>query len=359
MTGNLKPISIALLYDDMLVKDDIYNAESGVLLAKRGTVLNERLIKAIRTHNEDRDTIFVSAEVHQDLQSRKVPMKIARREEIEESTGYSEAKDKTFELLDEMTQSKTINKNALNDVADELSERLEINTPSTITTLINALAPVDEYLQRHCVNISLLNGLFGKWMGMSKSVVDNLVLIGLLHDCGKAMIPAQILNAPRSLSLTEFEVIKTHPVYTFDLLDAFPCQIRLAASGHHERVDGTGYPKKLKNLEIPLEARMTAITDIYDAVVSKRAYKNPRSPFAVLAMIKQMQGVQLDSGLVDVFVENMLKQLMNKPMEMSDGSVSIARSYDLDSIEYPTVEINGELIETNKSIYCLSLHSQE
>ena len=353
----LKPISITYLYEGMRLTDDIYDADSGRLLIKSGNTLDKRLLESIKKLNDNRDTIYVSNLVYNELMSRHETDEQISREKLEESTGYAESLDKTIKLLDELSTKDTINQNALNDVAEELSERLELSTPSTITTLINALAPVDEYLQRHCVNVSLLNGLFGRWLDMSKKNVDNLVLIGLMHDCGKAHLPKEILSAPRKLTVTEFEVAKMHPTFTYKLLNEFSEEVRLAASCHHERIGGNGYPHRFNNDKIPFEARITAISDVYDAIVSRRSYKEPRSPFHVLSVLYMMRDEELDEKLIDVFIENMLKQLIGKQVRLSDNTIGIVRAYDMNDIEYPVVEVDGKKVKTSKNCYCISQHT--
>jgi len=356
---SLKPISIELLFGGMTVRDDIYDADYKQMLVKGGTALTANTIKSIRRLNADRETIYVSPYVYRELVGETLPCEVVNREKLEEKTGYAEVKSKTFELLTEMSQKETIQQEKLCTVADELSERLEIAEPSAITMLINALAPVDEYLQRHCVNLGLLNGLFGRWMGMSKKAVDNLVLIGLLHDCGKAMLPAAVLSAPRRLSAVEYEVVKMHPVYTYNLLTEFSESVRHPASSHHERMDGTGYPNKLAHAKIPREARITAITDVYDAVVSQRAYKTPRSPFSVMAMLNELSGTELDAELVGIFNTNMAQQLIGKPVAMSDGTFGVVRSCDPKDIEHPTVEIAGIMVKSSKNLYCTSMYTED
>ena len=353
----LKPMSVTLLYDGMHVADDIYDAGSARLLAKAGTVLNDRLIEAIKNHNHHKDTIYVSAAVQAVMVKKDFGDDIVASKQLEEETGYTDVKDKVFETLNDLTHTKSIKEDKLMDVAEELSHRVEKTSPSAIITLVSALAPADEYLQRHCVNLSLLNGLYGKWSGLTKKMIDNLILIGLLHDCGKAFIPSQILQAPRRLTISEFEVIKMHTRYTYDLLEDFPEEIRYAASSHHEKMDGTGYPRGLKNDEIPFGSRVTTISDIYDAAVSQRSYKKASSPFQVLAMLKTYNEGGFDPKFVDFFVYNMAKELVDKPVEMTDGSIGIVRFYEIDKIEFPTVEVNGALVKTNEKFHCVSLYT--
>jgi HD-GYP domain-containing protein (c-di-GMP phosphodiesterase class II) len=343
----------------MFVKDGIYDANSVKLLAKGGTYLNERLIEAIKKLNENRDTIYVSPAVYGELKKLEVPVEIISRDALEKSTGYSAALDKTINLLNEITEGKGIRTKAINEIATDLSESSGINSPSIITSLINALGPIDEYLQRHCINVGLLNGIFSQWLGSPSEVVNKLVLVGLLHDCGKALMPSMILNAPRKLTITEYEVIKTHAKVSYDLTMDFADSVREAAYSHHERMDGKGYPRHLKGEDLSLASRITAITDIYDAIVSQRLYKTPHSPFDALARISELRGDGLDSGLVDIFIEHMVPTFQNKPVLMSDGSIAIVRSFDIEDVEYPTVESNNEFVKTDENYYCVGLHLRD
>ena len=349
--SKLIAVSLKLLYDGIDVQEDIYDADAKLLLLARGAAVNPETIEKIRDLNSGRDTIYVSGNTYKAILERLPPMEVPKRQEIERLTGYSVAKDETFELLDEIARNKVVKEESLNTVSTELSHRLEVTSPSTILSLINALAPVDEYLQRHCVNVSLLNGLIGRWLGLPKREVDELVLIGLLHDCGKAVTPPKVLNAPRKLTLVEFEVIKMHSAYSYGLLTEFAEPVRRAARAHHEKVNGAGYPDRLARDSIPYEGRITAVSDIYDAMVSQRAYKTPRSPFSIMAYLSELKDKDLDGELVNVFVRYMPVELMNKPVVMSDGSVGVVREFHPDDIEYPTIEINGLAIKTGKDLY--------
>jgi HD-GYP domain-containing protein (c-di-GMP phosphodiesterase class II) len=221
------------------------------------------------------------------------------------------------------------------------------------------MAPVDEYLQRHSINVSLLNGLIGRWMGMSESDINNLILVGLLHDCGKTLIPSQLLNRPRRLTLVEYEVIKNHVDFTYKLLHELPELVRLATSSHHERIDGTGYSRKLSNVEILLEARITAVSDTYDAMTAQRAYQKPKSPFKALAQLEELCQSQLDDDVVRVFLKNMPDELLNKPIMMSNGKVGIVREYDHKNIEFPMIDIDGQVIKCNEKLFPLYMFNDD
>ena len=356
--NNLVAVSIDLLYEGMDVQEDVYDADAGRLLIKRGAVLTAESIERIKSINSGRGTIRVSGNTYRNLMDKMPQIKADNRLELEQETGYKAVKDETLDLLNKISHEKAVEQESLNMVSTELSNRLEVTSPNVILSLINALAPVDEYLQRHCVDVGMLNGLIGRWLNLPKADVDRLVLIGLLHDCGKALIPSQVLNAPRKLTLTEFEVIKMHTVYGYELLSEFPETVRSAARGHHEKVGGIGYPDRLSPDRIPMESRITAVSDIYDAMVSQRAYKKPRSPFSIMAVLSELSGSDLDPGLVKLFNQNMPRELIDKQVKMSDGTIGIFREILPDDIEYPMIEVDGHVLKSSSKWYCTSMYTE-
>ena len=355
----LMPVSIRLLYDGMVVHDDVYDADSEMLLIRSGNTLNADQIERIHRINKGRDTIYVTGRTHKTMVSKRPNIDIDSRSEVESNTGYSEIKDKTLDILDNITGDKSVSQESLSEVANEISGSIVSTPPVIVMSLINSMAPIDEYLQRHSVNVGMLNGLIGLWMGLSQEQIDKLVLTGLLHDCGNAFMPPSVLTAKRQLTVVEYEVIKMHTVHTYELLTDFPEDVRLAASSNHERLDGSGYPKGLSGESIPFEARVTAVSDIYSAMVSKRTYKVPHSPFSVLALLDSMCPDQLDSNVVKVFKENMPKELINKPVTMSDGTIGVIREYDPDDIEYPKVELSKRIVKTSTALYCVSMYNDD
>jgi len=355
--SSLTAVTIDLLYDGMEVEEDIYDFTAATMIVGRGAALTYDLIEKIRTLNKYREVIYVTGKTYRSLIEKSPPPMPYVREELEENTGYASTKDETHGMLDEVSRSQAVEQGKTHTISSNLSSQLEVLCPSTVMALINALAPVDEYLQRHCINVSLLNGLFGRWLGLPKSEIDKLVLMGLVHDCGKALIPPHILNAPRKLTLTEFEVVKMHAVFSYELLYKFPEPVRLASRLHHEKICGAGYPDRLSRDSIPLEARITAVSDIYDAMVSQRAYKKANSPFHTMAMLEGLKGKDLDARLVNVFNQRMPFELLNKLVMMSDGSVGVVRAFDPKDIEFPIIEVDGRALKSGANWRCVSMYS--
>jgi HD-GYP domain-containing protein (c-di-GMP phosphodiesterase class II) len=345
------------LYEGMVTPHDIYNADSSILLLSQGNMLRMSQIGAIRRINNDRDIIQVTLETKKLLMENGLGCKMVNQAKLEQETGYDGAAKEAQAMLADISQKHTIPRDTLNTVSVNLFHRLEVTSANKILDLINALGPVGEYLQRHCVNVSLLNGLMGMWLGLPKEKIELLVLVGLAHDCGKAEIPTQILNAPRKLSVAEFDIIKSHPTYGYDLLTDFTPEVRLGTLGHHEKYNGRdGYPNSLSGSSIPIEARITAISDIYDAMVSSRSYKGARTPFNVLAHIKKLQETELDPLITDVFIKNMPNELVNKPVTLSNGDIGAIHAVDPDDLEYPFIRLGRKVVKSDEKLHCTGMY---
>jgi HD-GYP domain-containing protein (c-di-GMP phosphodiesterase class II) len=151
--------------------------------------------------------------------------------------------------------------------------------------------------------------------GFDDAYIDQLFRFAPLHDVGKIAIPDSILLKPGKLSAQEFEVMKTHTIRGQQLVDELIADfgldgmkgidtLRNIATFHHEALNGTGYPLGLKAAEIPLEARILAVADVFDALTSKRPYKQAFSNEEAFTVLKQMSGTKLDPECVDAFVSH-------------------------------------------------------
>jgi HD-GYP domain-containing protein (c-di-GMP phosphodiesterase class II) len=359
ISTDLISVSIELLYDGMRVPHDIYDADGKLLLIRQGHTLKINQVEAIRRFNKERDTILVTPETQKLLLENKLLNRPAYQAEFEKKTGYSDAKGETLDVINEITETKVAPRDKINAISDDLSEKVENTRPDVLLDLVNSLAPKDEYLQRHCINVSLLNGLIGKWLGLPKETVDMLVLVGLVHDCGKAAVPSQVLDAPRKLTSAEFEIIKMHPVYSYELLSEFPETVRLGARGHHEKYNNRGYPDGLSADKIPLAAQITAVSDIYDAMVSQRSYKTQRNPFHIVAWIRGLRGTELEPTIIDVFTENLPKEMVDKRAMLSNGEIGIIHKLDHNDLEHPFIRVGDKVIKSNKDLFCTKMYLDE
>ena len=163
----------------------------------------------------------------------------------------------------------------------------------------------DAYTNGHSFRVAKYTAMFAKRLGKSQDEVDKIYNIALLHDIGKISIPLKILNKPGRLTDEEFEVMKTHSVKGYEILQNITIEpdLALGAEYHHERIDGKGYPSGLKGENIPEVARMIAVADTFDAMYSTRPYRKKLPIEKIIAEIKRCSGTQLDPKVVKVFLE--------------------------------------------------------
>ncbi len=164
----------------------------------------------------------------------------------------------------------------------------------------------DEYTAEHCLNVCILAIAFGRHLGMAEGELETLGLCGLLHDVGKMRVPLELLNKPRALTPKEFNQIKAHTVHGRNLLMATPGiyeSVVDVAYSHHERIDGTGYPRKLPASEISRFARIIALVDAYDAMTADRCYSGAIPTTAALKIIYHCRGTHFDDALGLAFIK--------------------------------------------------------
>jgi len=163
----------------------------------------------------------------------------------------------------------------------------------------------------HLIRVGKYSRMIGSAYGLSKEQLELIFHSSQFHDIGKVGIPDNILLKPGKLNEEEFDVIKTHPVIGYNILKGSKSKY-LVAGGiisltHHEKFNGKGYPKKLKGTHIPLMGRIIAIADVFDALTSRRPYKEPWPIEKALNILTEEKGAHFDPDLVDLFIGNMNK----------------------------------------------------
>lgn len=188
----------------------------------------------------------------------------------------------------------------------EALERLTNASLDTIFRLSKAAEYKDENTSSHIKRVSNGAAAVAAKIGMKSEFVENLRYAAPMHDIGKIGIPDRILLKPGKLDPTEWEIMKQHTIIGGNILqgadDGFLKMAERIALSHHERWDGTGYPNGLEKEEIPLEGRIVAVVDVFDALTSKRPYKEPFSLERSFEIIQEGRGSHFDPGIVDVFL---------------------------------------------------------
>ncbi len=177
---------------------------------------------------------------------------------------------------------------------------------STLEGWAHALELRDYETEGHSRRVVEMTRKMGRWMGIEEEDLKYYCYGALLHDIGKMGIPDSILKKPASLDEEEWEIMKQHPIFALDML----LPIKYLAKSleipyyHHEKWDGSGYPKGLKGEEIPLSARIFSIIDVYDALNSKRPYRKAQSKESTIQYLREQSGKQFDPKIVELFLSH-------------------------------------------------------
>lgn len=216
--------------------------------------------------------------------------------------------DGTFFLKDELDLLTTLSNQVAVAIENAwLYEKVKTNYFSTIHSLVNALEANDRYTKGHSERVRYLSLELGKFIGLDNKELEVLEHAAVLHDIGKIGITTTVLHKKGTLTVDEYQVIKAHPLIGDQILGPINTLegVRTTIIQHHERYDGKGYPHGISGEEISFMARIMAVIDAFDAMVTDRPYRRALSLSKAKEEIKQGAGSQFDSQIVDAFL-NML-----------------------------------------------------
>ncbi len=177
---------------------------------------------------------------------------------------------------------------------------------SNLDDLIKKVDEKDHYTQKHCENVTNYSIAISRNMKCSASIIDKLIISALFHDVGKCYIPDEVLQKPGRLTSEEFKFIYKHPISSKELVESnFGAEIGNIVLCHHERLDGSGYPQGISGDQIPLESRIIAVADSFDAMTTKRPYNTPKTPEEA---VEELLGM---TDKYDIRAVKALKQLVD------------------------------------------------
>jgi response regulator RpfG family c-di-GMP phosphodiesterase len=238
-----------------------------------------------------------------------------------ELADLQQAVDRALQKRTQLIESRRLDMLIREEVAlrtaelEQEKESLRLMSVSIAETLINAMEAKDLYLRGHSQRVAELAGQLAEEIGLDENTCEDLKVAGRLHDVGKIGIREDILNKPGRLTPEEFEHVKRHVQIGLDILaPLFHIKKPLEyVEHHHERWDGAGYPQGLTGEAIPMGARILCAADTFDALTSKRAYREPLAPSAALDHLRVDVGKQFDPCVYDALVRVITKRLGTSP----------------------------------------------
>lgn len=249
-----------------------------------------------------------------------------------------------------LSDGGTVNKEEL------LSKTISLVSPKQTTLdvfdMLHNMRQVNDSTYAHSLNVAIISRIIGKWLHFSNEELDTLTLACLLHDIGKTKIPDEVLNKDGKLTDEEFQMIRNHPKYGYDILKSQPLNshIKKAALMHHERCDGSGYPMGLTMEEIDDYALIIAIADVYDAMTAARSYRAPLCPFEVIAEFEKDGLQKYKPKYILTFLENIANAYQNNRVMLSDGTSARIVLLNHRHLSKPLVQLDdGACIDLEKS----------
>lgn len=387
----MEKLSTSKLKAGMVTEKPIVT-KHGQTIAPAGTVLSPQLIARLSFYKISLVAVTdESARAFGDLPQTDTPMEEkseAAPESPKEGQDAPKAEDKPTEKQTEVfsqklrktqkfqafqrsyTQNMIELQNGFQDVIEkknsaactallkEAEELFASKTSLELFDMIHTMRSVDDSTYAHCLNVSLISRAIGKWMHMSKEDLDVLTLAGLLHDIGKVQIPDEVLNKQGNLTDEEFALIKSHAKLGHKILKDtdLDLRIKLAALQHHERYDGSGYPRGLESDEIDLFASIVAIADVYDAMTAARSYRAPKCAFQVIAAFEQDGFQKYNPNIIYTFLQRVAGCYNNSRVLLSDGVTGTVVFLNKHTLSRPIVKADsGQMIDLsqpeNKAVY--------
>ncbi|PXV91781.1 putative nucleotidyltransferase with HDIG domain [Lachnotalea glycerini] len=308
------------LIPGMITAENVYTI-SGQLILPENLKLTDKMIIRLEFYAIEEITVVDDTE-----QVATKPVSLYR-EKIDNSLEFKKFREIFFENVEYFQNSinTVINRITPIDTYSLLTNTLNIFS-SNLTSIgvfdmLHNMREYDDVTYHHSMSVGIICNIMGKWLGFSKEDTEVLTLAGLLHDTGKIMMPDNILKKPSRLSVTEYEIIKTHPFQGYNLLkgEDLDERIKNAALMHHERCDGSGYPSRLVSNEIDDFAKIVAIADVYDAMTSARIYRGPLCPFDVIHIFESEGLRKFEPRFLLPFLERIVNTYMNNDILLNNG----------------------------------------
>lgn len=310
----------------------IFSLNNSVLLA-RGSELTPEIINNLKQYGITE--VYIDDGVSENI---SVP-EFIKKEIIHET------KNQIKKIMDNLSIKTSTDGEFILEIVKNLIE--EILQSHQVIVNLSDIRSIDDYMFTHSVNVAVFSLVTGITLGLEQDELKNLGIGAILHDVGKVRINDRILKKPTSLTVEEYEEVRKHTVFGYEILgnsENIPSVAREIALYHHERMDGSGYPYKLKGKEIPAEARIVAIADVFDALTTDRIYRKKMHISHVVDYMLSLFGKHFDKKILEAFFRHVTNYPVGTGVVLNTGEKGLVFKYNSYSPNRPVVRI---LIDSN------------
>lgn len=335
--------------EGMVLSEDLCT-DTGVCLIPKGTKITEDLEKKVKRFRlmpikviiYD-DSIAVEevdkTEYHKGVDGLSAPVR----------SSYYEAQDEIKDVIEDLSLGKRVTA----EKVEEIVRTIKNNIPDALDVLkcVDIVKSIDDYTYSHCVNVSMLASMLARWLGYSANEVEDIAKAGLLHDVGKVMVPKEFINKRAKLTEYEYQEVKKHVTHSYryiENVEGLSRDIKMGVLMHHERENGTGYPLGAKSAQIHRYAKIIAVADVYDALISDRVYKQKIPVFKALKIILSDYENSLDISIANVFAERVLSNYINEYVILSTGEIGQIVHIQKQNLLKPIIKIDGVYVDMAK-----------
>lgn len=353
ISDELCRVPIEYLWVGLELQEDIYNYNGEVLLVPKGKVITEPRLASLFKFEGGNKYITTPRAMYDLIMDKNNIPEDMRKLMLQTQKGYEALNHGVDEIMAEAKKYGKVSSEPVAKSVAKIPALLEGAGMQIIFSCIDLPRPMGEELQRHCLNVALLNGLMAECLDLPDQEARDLITVGMLHDIGKTKIPGDKYSNRGVLSKREEEMARIHCLYTAEMLtEDFDTEVKMAAYYHHERIDGSGYPEGLKGDKIPLYARITAISDTYDNLVYVRTGEKSKPLFDVMAELAAMEGKELDEELTMLFLNDIKSQYLGKTVRMSDGVTGNVVYIPPNDLGRPVVKTGTVIKQTDEEWKC-------
>lgn len=258
------------------------------------------------------------------------------------------------ESFNKFVQKGNIEKQEIEERINEILGIFKGNT--NVFQIMQNVKHLDDVVYSHCHNVALISYTIGRWLGLDEKDLEELALGGMLADIGKTRVDEKLLNKKGMPTDNEIAELKEHSALGYEMIkdyDFISERVKKAVLFHHERNDGSGYPLGLKGDEIPLFARIIAIADVYNALVSDRPYRDRRTPFGAIRVLETEYMDKLDTGILYLFLRRIASNYTGQRILLNNserGEIVFIPKYN---IHRPVIRLqeSGQVVDLNDSQY--------
>lgn len=345
-------VSVEDLKAGMVLSDDVYIFNDKLLMPK-GTTLTDYMINKLGFYAIKKIKVLDASLEELSSQESAQESYVARLKRTTEFKAFKE------EFFKNVYQFKTdfleiANNNAAIEpevYVNKISSILDSCNGISVFDMLHCMREYDDTTFVHALNTALICNVFGGWLNMSQDEIQTLTLAGLLHDIGKIRVPDTIVKKTGALTETEKTLMQAHTVYGYEILkhQNIDERIKLTALMHHERCDGTGYPKALPASQIDEFAKIVGIASEYDSLTASRSYREAICPFDVIHEF-ELEGLQrYDTRYILTFLDHITNAFINNTVELTDGRKAEIVMINRQFLSLPMVKIGTEFVDLSKT----------